>query len=119
MSLFDKLAREVEDEAARSNRRTFLGKVSKFWVAAAAVVTGLARTGAAEARTVACCNLGSETNCPCRGCCSCSGGKSWSWGCVDNLGRVWECGECYQGSNCNSSPYCCSWAHVGGLAPAG
>jgi hypothetical protein len=119
MTWFDRIAHEVSTESeGRSTRSAFLKKLSKVSLAATAIVTGLARVGTAEARVVACCNLGSNTDCPCRGCCSCSGNKSWTWGCVASDGRVWECGECYTGSTCNTGPYCCSWAYVGGLTPA-
>lgn len=118
MKLFDK-SDESTFETTADTRRGFLRKAAGGAAAVFAAMIGLARPDAAHAvRIVACCSLGSNTNCPCRGCCGCSGGKNWAWYCTHTDGRVWECGECYQGAQCNQAPYCCSWAWVGGLAPA-
>jgi hypothetical protein len=114
MSLFDRIARETASETT-STRSAFLKKAAKVGAGGLAVIAGLVRTGTAAAtRSVACCTLAFDWDCSCRACCP-TGCLEWAWYCQHTDGRIWECGECYTSEWCQSG---CSWAYVGGLAPA-
>lgn len=120
MTLFERLVNSVEAGEARTTRRKFVARIGRFAAAAGAAFVGLARSDVALAgRRVACCDLASDVDCPCRYCCGCSNNQVWTWFCLDTYGFTWQCGECYQGSSCNVGPFCCSWAFRTGFAPTG
>src|SRR5690348_18383799 len=92
MTLFDRLATEFDREESFT-RRVFAGKLGKAGAAIAVVLGGLAAPATAFARTVACCNLAYDTNCPnpdsCRSC-----QNRYTWTCYDPATKlVWERSE--------------------------
>lgn len=112
MTLFDRLASELDREESFT-RRLFVGKLGKAGAAIAVVIGGLAAPATAWAtRTVACCTLSYDNDCPnpdtCRSCQS-----RYTWTCYDApTNKVWECIECYT-RTCAG----CSYAKPLGIAP--
>lgn len=90
MSFFD-----IENSKGLT-RKLFLGRVGKVAAVLTAGIAGLVRAESAQARTVACCTLAYDNDCPgnpptCNGC-----QTHWSWTCFyQPTGRFYTCGECY------------------------
>lgn len=80
------------------SRRTAFARVGLAALGAALGMVGLAKPAAAL-RQVHCCTLCAQDCTPldCTGC-------RWSWYCMDNQNRTWECSECYAAqASCDGS----------------
>lgn len=111
MTVYERFEKLSDTDMAKSTRRRLLGRAAKASLGLAFVAAGLSRAGKAAAAKsgIGCCFLAYQNQCPnCTGHgydCG-SGCTRWAWYCVDSAHRVWICGECYSGGNCNTGCSC-------------
>jgi hypothetical protein len=108
VTLYERLEQVSELDMTKTTRRRLFARAGKVCVGLAATAAGLSGVAQARAdgggRSVGCCSLAYNNNCPnCSGHgydCG-SGCNRWAWYCVDQLRRVWICGECYSAGSCS------------------
>ena len=127
MTLYERFEKVSERGMSTSTRGGLLSRAGKACLGLAVAAAGLSRVstaGAQNLRSVGCCTLAYQNDCTnCTGHnydCG-SGCTRWAWYCVDNLRRVWQCGECYSGGSCSGCS-CGKMAYAAGsgfLRPGG